>query len=251
MIVIGVVAEWSIALVLIYTWLNISIGETMFICQFCDRELRNPGAKATHVPFCKLNPCRTQRPKSPDAHKKKGTPAWNKGLVGDARCAHSEETKKKFLGNPGKGKTSEVEAERIRKITESAEIKNGGLRHGSGRGKKGWYCSIFCDSSWELAYLLWAKDHNKSVSRNVGVRYYEFQGRIRKYIPDFIVDGNLVEIKGYKTEQWDAKISANPDIFVLYKEEMRPILDYVVNKYGKNFIELYERGVDTLEVKRL
>lgn len=108
----------------------------MFICQFCDRELRNPGAKATHVPFCKLNPCRTQRPKSPDAHKKKGTPAWNKGLVGDARCAHSEETKKKFLGNPGKGKTSEVEAERIRKLPKVLKLRMVGCVMGLEGGRR-------------------------------------------------------------------------------------------------------------------
>lgn len=32
--------------------------------------------------------------------------------------------------------------------------KLGGLRVGSGRGKKGWYKGIHCDSSWELAFVV-------------------------------------------------------------------------------------------------
>jgi len=36
----------------------------------------------------------------------------------------------------------------------------GGKRIGSGRGKSGWYKGYWCDSSWELAYVIYNIDHD-------------------------------------------------------------------------------------------
>lgn len=107
----------------------------MIICEFCNREFSNAGGRGAHVPYCKVNPNRTQRPKSPNAHAKKGsTPwnrgktglqtAWNKGLTGISGTPHSKETKERL---------SQVAKER----------KLGGYVKGSGRGKKGWYKGFF------------------------------------------------------------------------------------------------------------
>jgi hypothetical protein len=85
----------------------------------------------------------------------------------------------------GKGKTPEIEAERKRKITEKAKMNNGGYRRGSGRGKKGWYKGIFCDSSWELAMVIYCLENDISIVRNTEKRIYEFNGKIKNYIPDF------------------------------------------------------------------
>lgn len=117
----------------------------------------------------------------------------------------------------------------------------GGYVPGSGRGKKGWYHGIFCDSSWELAYVIWCMDTGKSIKR-CEQRYEYVYGDVRRtYIPDFEVDGQIVEVKGYWSEQFDAKLEQSPiPIIVLSKNEIEPILDYVVTKYGKNFTELYE-----------
>ena len=61
------------------------------------------------------------------------------------------------------------------------------------------------------------------------------------YIPDFVVEGRVVEIKGYRSSQWEAKLAHNPDVEVLYKNELTPVLDYVTSKYGDNFHDvLYE-----------
>lgn len=39
------------------------------------------------------------------------------------------------------------------------------------------------------------------------------------------------------------KISQFPyDIEIYYKEEMKPFIEYVKNKYGKDFIKLYEEN---------
>lgn len=165
----------------------------------------------------------------------------NQGRKGEKRKPHSEETKKLLsLKATGRAKTEIAEKERIRKISEKAKLYNGGYRVGSGRGKKGWYNGIFCDSSWELAYIIYCTDHNIPITRNLEKRQYEYNGQILNYIPDFVVDGKLVEIKGYKTEQWMAKYKANNDIIVLYETDMHCIIKYVTDTYGKNFVRFYD-----------
>jgi len=145
--------------------------------------------------------------------------------------------------NPGQAKSLEAEQERRRKISETMK-KNplaGGLREGSGRGKKGWYKGIFCDSSWELAFVIYHIDHNIPIKRCEEKRPYEYKGRTHYYIPDFIVNDKIIEIKGFNTEQWQIKMLNNKDVTVLYEEDMKPYFEYVENKYGKNYIEMYEK----------
>ena len=110
----------------------------MLKCNFCIREFKNAGGLATHQPFCKENPARIQRLKSHNAHSKKGSIPWNKGLKGDLRCKKSAECIAK-LKEKASGRAATPEAEQIRKnkIKEKAKLNNGGYRQGSGRGKKG------------------------------------------------------------------------------------------------------------------
>jgi hypothetical protein len=116
----------------------------------------------------------------------------------------------------------------------------GGYREGAGIGISGWYRGFYCDSSWELAYVIYCLDNNISIVRNTKPRTYLWKGIVKKYFPDFIVNGVLTEIKGYKTDQWAAKLKYNPDIQTLYKEDLKKVFEFVVAKYGKDFISLYE-----------
>ena len=58
------------------------------------------------------------------------------------------------------------------------------------------FCGIHFDSSYELSYFLWALYNNKTIERSSVTFEYLANGCIHTYIPDFIVDGELVEIKG-------------------------------------------------------
>lgn len=198
----------------------------MYICKFCQRHSPSKSGRGRHQKHCQLNPDRVPNnlPKRPIGYK------------------HSEETKKKIsLNTPGIASTYEAEKERKEKIRQYA-IKNklGGYVKGSGRGKKGWYKGFFCDSSWELAYIIYNLDHGISIERNTEKRSYKFNGKIKTYIPDFIVEKKIIEIKGYKTDEWMAKLAYNPDVKVLYEKDLTEILSYTINKYGKDFIRLYE-----------
>ena len=61
------------------------------------------------------------------------------------------------------------------------------------------------------------------------------------YLPDFIECDTYIEIKGYNTKQWLAKLNQFPEkIKVLYENDMKIYLDYTIKKYGKNFIKMYD-----------
>jgi hypothetical protein len=70
-----------------------------------------------------------------------------------------------------------------------------------------------------------------------------FENKTRKYYPDFIYEnGTYVEIKGYLNEMSKSKISQFKEpIILLLKEDMQYMFDYVLEKYGENFTDLYEK----------
>ena len=113
---------------------------------------------------------------------------------------------------------------------------NGGIRKGSGRGRKGWYCGIWCDSTWELAWLIYQLDSGVSVARNTTPYSYLYEGVERRFYPDFrLEDGSLVEVKGWMDKQNEAKIAAVPMLVVVGKAEIGKYISYAENKFGKNF----------------
>ena len=111
-----------------------------------------------------------------------------------------------------------------------------------GRGKQGRYCGFWCDSSWELAFIVYHLEHNLNIKRFNGFFEYEYEGKSKKYFPDFITDDGIIEIKGFCTKQWLAKEQQHPEVKVLYENDMKIYLDYVIEKYGNKFYEiLYEK----------
>ena len=130
--------------------------------------------------------------------------------------------------------------------------KAGGYRENSGRSHSGWYKGIYCSSTWELAFLIYHLDHNLSIKRCTFYRTYEYDGSIHKYYPDFITDIGIIEIKGFKTKQWEAKQQANPDIITLYKTDMQKYIDYVKSKYTCVLEELYDNSkpMDKIQNRR-
>ena len=129
------------------------------------------------------------------------------------------------------------------KLTSRLKHTIGGYRKGSGRGKKGWYKGYFCDSSWELAFVIYNLDHNIEIKRNVDRFEYLYNNETHNYLPDFLIDDIYYEIKGYKSDQWMAKYNqfpANKTLVVIGKDEIKPYLTYVIETYGDDFIKLYE-----------
>lgn len=128
----------------------------------------------------------------------------------------------------------------------------GGYRQGSSRGHHGYYKGYWCDSTYELAYLIYCLDHNIKIERCKESFEYEIDGKKRKYHPDFIVDDEIIEIKNFHRDDVEIKINAvkklNRKIKVLYYEDLIEVFEYVAKTYkkefknkGNNFYELYDK----------
>ncbi len=133
-----------------------------------------------------------------------------------------------------------------------ATPKTGGYREGSGRGKSGWYQGVFCNSTWELAWVIYQLEHEIPFKRNTEGFPYLFEGASHLYYPDFIMgDGVYLEVKGYSSPQWLAKQAQFPHpLRVLTKTQMKPILAYVKAKHGTHFINLYEGNPHDTKTKQ-
>jgi hypothetical protein len=129
----------------------------------------------------------------------------------------------------------------------------GGLRHGSGRGKSGWYKDMWCDSTYELAYVIYHIDYNIPIYRNREYWTYIDPNRYNKtfkYYPDFVVNNTLIEIKGYKSTLDNTKIeSVTKPIKILYKEQLSGIFQYIKAKYNIPITRLWELYTDRTPIK--
>jgi hypothetical protein len=144
----------------------------------------------------------------------------------------------------GKASTPEKELERKQKISNSMKgNKNWMFNKHHGNAKQGWYNNIHCDSTWELAFLVYYKEHNFYIDRCNEKFEYIWNNKKHIYIPDFITNGGIIEIKGRKTKQSLEKEKQFPNIKVIDQTLIKPYLDYVINKYGEEFWkQLYENG---------
>ena len=167
--------------------------------------------------------------------------AWNKGTnyVDVYGFEKSQELKYNLSEN---AKKLVITADFIEKCRQNALARGfGGITRGGGRGKKGWYKGFWCDSSWELAFVIYNIDNSIEFIRNQEKFKYTYNGVQKSFYPDFIVGNIYVEIKGYNSDEWKQKLKEFPhEIVVLYQEEMKLYLDYVKNKYGDDFIKLYD-----------
>lgn len=179
----------------------------------------------------------------------KGGRVWNKGLTKETNeiVRQRGQTLSKNLKS---GKTKNVWLGRHHSEETKQKISSscGDIHHNFKHVKTGSYQGIWCDSGWELAWVVYNLEHNIKFKRNkMGFDYYdENKQRTRKYYPDFILDdGTFVEIKGWDNKDWKMKISQFPKdikLIVLYDNEIKPYLDYVIEKYGKDFtFKLFEK----------
>ena len=136
---------------------------------------------------------------------------------------------------------------KIRKYC-SAECWNslsGGYKEKSGSRKQGWCRGIYCNSSWEAAFVVYNKDNHIDIQRYQGYYpYYDpIENRDTKYFPDFIIDNKLIEIKGVKSYKDKLKLASVNDreISILYKKDLSECFSYIRSKYKtQKFEELFD-----------
>lgn len=214
---------------------------------------------------CNPSPNKCSGKRNKDSLKKKGSfsgkpfweidgfikKSWNKGFK------TNQEVKDKIsdsLKGKSTGKGLTEESENIRRLKISSTMKKnpnaGGIRQGSGYGKGGWYKGYWCDSTWELAWIIYHIDNNIKFERNKEGFEYLYQDSVSKYYPDFIIDDIYYEIKGRRCyDDLDEKVKSKINQFsnkliILYEDDIKKYLKYTISNYGKNFIELYENKLN-------
>lgn len=202
----------------------------MIKCQFCSKELKNPGAHKKHENACKKNLNRIYYKPPPGAGAKKGCIPWNKGLKNDPRCAHNIETKKKIaktsLNRRHTPETKKKMSEQKKKLYAS------GWEATAGRCPKYDYNSpiagqIKVDGSWELIFCQYADMMKFTWERNQKrFPYIKPNGQKSTYQPDFYIHElkSYIEVKGYETKLDKAKWSQFPEkLIILRKKEIKTI----------------------------
>jgi hypothetical protein len=178
----------------------------MFICKFCNREAKTTNSNIQHKLYCKSNPNKKIKTASMGMSGKKGANQYTYGAKMD------DETRNKIRestirlnverwGNPqNRIKHSEAMKRAVANNPEAYTSSN------RGRTKQIIYKGIKFQGSWELTFFKWCEDKNITCERNTEGFAYEWNG-IRTYFPDFYLPSydSYVEVKGYKTEQDDAK----------------------------------------------
>lgn len=122
--------------------------------------------------------------------------------------------------------------------------KRGGYREKGGRGKQGWYKGYYCNSSWELAWVMFNLEHGIRFRRNTTGFPYKFNDINYNFYPDFVLEDSneYIEIKGYLDDKNKSKINSFPfKLNIIDKNKIKMYIDYATTKYGKNFIDLYEK----------
>lgn len=208
-------------------------------CIFCNKECKNQNSLRNHERLCKLNPNRQQS--SFCKYNKEKDHAWNKDLTKETSQSVAKgalSLKEWYKTHPGTFKGKHHSQEAKQKISLKLGYNNNG-----NRSKKGYYKGVWCESQYELVWVIYNLDHNIKFERFKGYYpYYLPDGSKHNYFPDFILsDGSLVEIKGYHTELVDIKRKAVTDrtLIILYKEDLDYMFTYVMNKYKVKRDKIY------------
>ncbi len=144
----------------------------------------------------------------PNAGYKKGRIIWNKGLTKDTdeRVKRCGETLTKHLKEglfKHHSKNTELTKEHKQKISDkiNERIKNGEWHTSFSKKNYYEYNGIKLQVKWEYLYAKYLDENNIKWERPYITFEYEYEGKTRRYRPDFfLLDEKIyIEIKGYVT----------------------------------------------------
>jgi hypothetical protein len=124
----------------------------------------------------------------------------------------------------------------------------GGFRENGGKSKNGYYKGIYCGSTYELVWVIYQLDHNKDFSRFENAITYNNE----KYIPDFLQDNIIIEIKGFLSKNAEKQLrvakGCGYEIKMLFKEDLTTEFDWVKSNYSFMKVqELYDNHIPEFE----
>lgn len=218
-------------------------------CQYCNKQYKSLNSLKNHERRCANNVNKLDCQSNINAinalkeYNKNGS--WNKGLTKetDERVKRSAENiseslkgeKNPFYGKHHSKKTKRLLSKKMKEYNHLNSKRNSWA-------KMGWYDNIWMMSTYELAYYIYTKDLGENIVRCTDRFKYEYLNESHYYTPDFIVNNNYIEIKGYETEKDFAKYKVVNNLVVLRYNEIKPMIEYVKQKYKVSSIEeLYDK----------
>ena len=227
------------------------ISDNLYRCE-CGREFDNPQSLNAHLSHCQFHhECIGTEMKKRNHEIIGGMAGWDKFSDSDQKLIRKKALdiiKNKyyngelinFWSNPNI--SEDIKQKAKNKLKESiSRLRDEGKSYC--RGNMGYYKGIHCDSSWELAYVVYCIDHNIPIRRCKDRIHYEVNGILKYYTPDFVInESEIIEIKGFKDKNWSYKKEKCKElnITIIDEHQINKYLDYVQNTYGKDFIRLYE-----------
>ena len=123
------------------------------------------------------------------------------------------------------------------------------------------YDGITFDSKPELAYYIYCIDNHMDISRCPESFEYFYNGKKHYYIPDFICNGELIEIKGDQFFNGDKMINPfnrdeddlyeakhqcmiNNNVKILRYKDYISAINHVNNKYTSYFMDLFNTKIE-------
>ena len=122
------------------------------------------------------------------------------------------------------------------------------------------YDEICFASKYEIAFYIWLKDKQINFEYQPNAKFnYVHNGKEHFYMPDFIVDGKYIEIKGdhffkedgtmqnpYDHSQdslYEAKhqCMVENNVTIIRQKDCKQYIDYVESKYGKGYLSQFKK----------
>lgn len=213
-----------------------------FVCELCGKLYHDAGNLKKHI----LHSCQNNPNKVPLKRKISQSTVWNKGKTkeSDERIyKQSVSLKARYdsgeFSPPFKGKHHTDAAKKRQSDAQLMLDHSNNCRRTHGKG--GYIDGIYMMSRYELAYYIYMRDMHRDIRRCDKTFTYSYEGKQHHYTPDFIVDGQIVEIKGFETPVDVTKYSVVDGLKVLYLDDIKHCFTYCLEKYGvEDVIELYD-----------
>ena len=205
----------------------------MLLCKFCNKQCKNDNSHRNHERLCALNPERqytafsdpnSNHRRNPD---RKNSNAFIKAKEEGREYVVPDKTRKK-LSDAVKKRSDEWNKENGKRISEAVNkrVAAGEWHTSLAKHMHIDYNGVDLHGSWELKYAQYLDANNIKWVRNRDSFHYNFDGKDRKYTPDFYLPDTdeYVEIKGYKTKKDEAKWSQFPKhrvLVVLMEDELK------------------------------
>lgn len=214
------------------------------ICQNCDKPLSEKQIKCKNK-FCSHS-CsasfnnRKRPPRSEESKLKTSNSVKNSNLYKENKPKFY---RIKFINCKFCGILKCVHISCIRKnCSDTCRKKNQAVnainQFNTGYGKSGYYNNIHCQSRFELCFLIWCLDHQIKIERCKEIFKYNFNGKWHLYKPDFVVNNEIVEIKGRLCLIDAEKFKVVKNLRIIYKDEALRYVTYVQKKFNLPYNKL-------------